>query len=161
MTDESQPTDPIDRLVVRYLRSEQDRVDGEAFLQRLKEKRRRGRQIVRFPVRLAAVAVALLLVAAGALALLLRAPEAETPGDTDGDLLALERCSQVIQGELRAALEGVRGVGSAAVSAGRAPLDELARGRIPVPRLPESAEAALRRFVPPEHKHLPSEEDER
>jgi len=160
MNDETRQSDPMDRLVRRYLRSEEERVDGEAFLQRLKERQGRKGKAVRFPLKPVLAAAALLLVVAGALFAFLCSPEAARPQGTNGDLLALERCGQAVRAELWTALEGARGVGSAAVSAGRKPLEELARARVPMPRLPESAESALRRFVPLDGKHLPLEETE-
>ncbi|MFO7956930.1 MAG: hypothetical protein R6X33_07495 [Candidatus Brocadiia bacterium] len=160
MRDDTRKSDPMDGLVRRYLRSEEERVDGEAFLRRLKERREREEKVVRFPVRALLAAAALLLVAAGGLIALLRSPGTPPPPGANGDLLALERCGEAVRTELRAAFEGARGVGAAALSAGREPLEELARARVPLPRWPRSAESALRRFVPLEERHLPQEENE-
>ena len=152
-------TNPIDRLVARYLRSEQERVNGEVFLQRLKERRERKIRIVR-RVRLAAGAAAVLLVGAGGLVVLLRAPKAGLPRQANGDLVALTRCRRAVQEELGAAIEGARGVGSAALSAGRAQLADLPRPPAAALRVPESIESALRRFTPLEDGDLLPEESE-
>lgn len=153
MNDESQPTDPIDRLVKRYFRSEEERVDGEAFLRRLKERRAREAKTVRFPMRPAAAAAAFLLLLGGALLVVRQLPE--TPRKPAGDLLALKRCERAVRVELWAAFEGARGVGSAAFSAGSAPLAEL-----PEVRLPNAAESVLKGFVPSENKNTPPKEKE-
>lgn len=149
------PDEHLDRLVRRFLQSEQEKVDAEAFLTRLRERRERRVRIMRFPARLAAVAAVLAIVAGAVLLSVRRAPQ--QPG---ADLLALDRCLTAFRDEIAAAWRGARAAGSAAVSAGNAPLQELADSRIAVPDFSESARAALEDLFDMSLNRLPSHPEE-
>ncbi len=150
--------DPIDRLVRRYLRSEQERVDGDAFLQRLKERRRARRRVRLAPVALAGAAAVMLALSA---ALILWRPAVPTapPEPPAAEAPPLRHYGEAARAELRAALEGARGVGSATISAGRGPLEELSLARPSMPALTASAESALRRLILLDETHQQPEEN--
>ena len=158
MNEKTRNTDPLDGLVRRYLRSEQERVDVEAFLRRLKARRGVRRWITPLPTTLAAAAV-LLLGATAALVLWRAAPTSAPAEEASAEAPLLEDYSEAARAELRAALEGARGVGWATVSAGRVPLEELSRTRPRMADLTASAEAALRRLMPLDETHQPHEEN--
>jgi hypothetical protein len=125
--------DPVDELVRSFLSAEADRTDPAAFLARLKERRQRSARVIR--LRAPLLAAAAVVVAALGASLLLRQPVG--PGQAGRpDLRALYGLEATLREELLAAWQGARGGGKALVSAGEAPLADLADVRLSVPGLP-------------------------
>ena len=145
MKERRQPDDLIDQLVSQVLESEAEGVDADSFLQRLKERGPRRRPVIRVPLRMMPVAAAAaLLIALGAFLLLRPAEPEPIAGDGNGPLLALYRCGHALRDEVAAAWRGAVGAGTAVVSAGRAPVQELTDVQIPLPDLPDAPGLLLR-----------------
>lgn len=144
MNDHDRTGDPIDGLVRQFLESEGTRVDTDALMAGLRRRRAR-RRVVRLSVRLCAAA-ALLLVVVGILSHAGR-PEQQPPAAPrsvaalPADLLAAVRL------EVEAALRGAASSGAAVVSAGRAPLTEMAQANRLLPDLVGQAGSAMDRFL--------------
>ncbi len=145
MNEHDRTDDPIDGLVRSYLESEQATVDTDALMDGLR-RRRAHRRVVRLSVRLCAAAAVLLIV----IAVLTHRREPEKPpaavqpqsiAALPADLLSAMRQ------ELEAALRGAASSGAAAVSAGKAPLVEVAQAGRLLPDAVDRTDSAVDRFL--------------
>ena len=122
------PEDAIDRLVRQLLKSGEEQVDVQAFVDRLNEARRRRRRRVRLlhlGPRLAAAAAGL-LVAVGLWLLLPSHPAQPPTPEERARPLREEMLATAVREDVGAAWRGASNVWSAAVSAGKDPVMLLA-----------------------------------
>lgn len=165
MNEQDRFDDPIDRLVRQYLQAEERRVDTDALLEgawnsaveglmgELSRRRARRRTVRLAPLILAAAAV--LLVAVALLVGVLQKPDGgpiPQPGrlallPTDWQAAMQAELVVALRREVEAALQGARSSGEAAVSAGAAPLMELAEANRRLPELINEAGHAVGRFL--------------
>lgn len=155
--------DAVDRLVARSLESEQAQVDLGALMAGLGRRRAR-RRIVRLSVRLCAAA-AVVLIAVGLLVNHRTVPvprTAERPASGDGQAALALQADLVasLRGEVEAALRGARSSGAAAVSAGTAPLMEVAAVNQGLPDLIDKADSALDRLFGTPNPHSDQDREE-
>ncbi len=124
-----------DLLVRRVLDARAERVDADAFLERIKllQSAKRRRVWIR---RCAIGAVAACLLAAALVVAFSRSPREPAPPSVAGGLLALDEWEQALRSELSAAWEGARCAGSAVVSVGSDRFQDLRRFKPSVPALP-------------------------
>ena len=115
--------DPVDRLVCRYLQSEAEQVDAEAFLAFV-QRRRRHRRLRVVVLHVSVAAAALVLLGVG-IAVLSRRPPRQQELARVG-LWDEEQILAPLRDELASALRGAQSAGFAAVSAGAAPLQQFA-----------------------------------
>ncbi len=145
MNEHDRMDDPVDGLVRSYLDSEQATVDTDALMDGIRRRRAR-RRVVRLSFRLCAAA-ATLLVVVGVLSHPggpLKPPASSQPPSIaalPADLLA------AVRQELEAALRGAASSGAAAVSAGKAPLVEVAQAGRLLPDAVDRTDGAVDRFL--------------
>ena len=132
MSDGREPEDALERLVWRFLKSQEDDVDAEAFLARLRA--RRQRRPVRFTVPVMLAAAAGLLIALGVFVAISRGVRQRPAARVQP--LAMQPLEDALREELGAAWGGFSSARAAAVRAGKASLLELAEAR---PALPDLA----------------------
>jgi hypothetical protein len=151
MNEQDRPDDAIDRLVRRFLESEEARVDADALMEGL-ERRRSRRRLVRLSLRLCAAAAAVLI----AVALLVHRNAPTAPRPAPRQMAAYqpgwqetlqEELVSALRKEVEAALRGARSSGVAAVNAGAAPLMEVAQANRRLPGLIDEAGSAVDRFL--------------
>jgi hypothetical protein len=143
MTDRKDETDPVDRLVGAFLEREQEQVDAEGFLRRLRERCAAGRRAIRFPMRLVPIAAAAALLVGAFVATLRPVWEAPPERSTGLRLLAFERCADSLRQQMAAAWRGARHAGAAGVSAGWTPLRELGEAAFVAPKIPDCPGALM------------------
>ncbi len=151
MSDYDRPDETIDPLVRQFLKSQEDQVDGEAFLGRLRSRRRR-RRLTRLPLRRALLAAAAgLLVAAGIFVVL----HGKRPPASAGPLVAMGAARDALGGAWGAAGNAA----AAALSAARDPVHRLSEVRPSVSDAADRAETWLNRALRPPDQSLDRGDD--
>ncbi len=130
MKQEKPSEELLDRAVREVMNDEEAKVDGHAFLARLKAQRRRP-PVHRRPL-LAAAAVLVVLGLASVLVLNLGTRGSKEPEDLHA---AAGEATAALWEEFSLALEGARGAGAAALSAGESSLRALSATRLSAPDL--------------------------
>jgi len=149
--------DAVDRLVARCLESDGAQVDLGALMAGLARRRAR-RRIVQLSMRLCAAA-AVVLIGVG---VLINHRSVQRPASGDGQAALAVQADLVaaLRGEVEAALRGARSSGAVAVSAGAAPLTEVAAAGQGLPDLIDKADSALDRLFGTTNPHSDQDQEE-